>query len=134
MLLVLAGALLAVAPALLEPAAAQAAEASVLTVGDSVMLGAKWQLQHRGVAVDAKESRFPRAGVDVVRSRTARVRPTDVVIHLGTNGQLVQRDCRALVRAAAGAERVYLMTIKAPRDYARRNNAVIRSCATFRCG
>lgn len=114
---------LAVAPG------AHAATSGILTVGDSVMLGAKWQLQHHGVAVDAQQSRFPRAGVEVVRSRSARVQPTDVVIHLGTNGRLVERDCRALVRAAGGAERVYLVTIKAPRDYARRNNAVIRSCA-----
>lgn len=126
--LVVLGLALGLGSGLLGPARAQAAE-GVLAVGDSVMLGAKWQLQRNGVAVDAKESRFPRAGVDVVRSRTARTKPTDVVIHMGTNGQLSERDCRALVRAASGAERVHLVTIKAPRDYARRNNAVIRSCA-----
>lgn len=111
--------------ALAAPAAAHAAE-GILTVGDSVMLGAKSELRKRDVTVDAAESRFPRSGVAVIRSRAAA---TDVVIHLGTNGQLIERDCIALVKAASKAQRVYLMTIKAPRDYAKRNNRVIRSCA-----
>ena len=113
----------------LVPAHAQAST-GILAVGDSVMLGAKWQLQHRGVTVDAVESRFPRNGVSVVQRKARRSAASDVVIHLGTNGQLVELDCRALVKAASGAERVYLVTIKAPRDYAKRNNAVIRSCAS----
>lgn len=114
--------------ALTSPAhATQGSAASgILTIGDSVMLGAKWQLQQHGVTVDAAKSRFPRDGVRVLRGKRGA---SDVVIHLGTNGQLVARDCRALVTAADAAERVYLVTIRAPRDYARRNNAVIRSCA-----
>ena len=106
------------------PVTAQAAD-GILTVGDSVMLGAKWQLTNHGVKVDAKESRFPRMGVAIVQSKSA----SDVVIHLGTNGQLIERDCKALVKAAVHADRVYLMTIQAPRDYAKRNNAVILTCA-----
>lgn len=106
-------------------APAASAQGEAIAIGDSVMLGAKWQLQHRGIRVDAKQSRFPAAGIPALR---ARAHASDAVIHLGTNGQLRLADCRALVRAAR-AERTYLVTIKAPRDYARRNNAVIRECA-----
>jgi lysophospholipase L1-like esterase len=118
---------LAISIAMVGIAAPAHADGRIVTIGDSVMLGAKWQLQRNGVIVDAAKSRFPRAGVSVIRSKSGR---SDVVIHLGTNGQLIERDCQAMVRAASKAERVYLVTIAAPRDYAKRNNAVIRKCAS----
>lgn len=105
------------------PGAASAAEGGIAAVGDSVMLGARWQLERRGVDVDAVKSRSARAGIDVPG------RPSDVVIHLGTNGPMSLRECRRLVAGAPDGARVHLVTLAAPRPWIDGNNMVLRACA-----
>src|SRR6188472_2505367 len=73
-----------------------------LGIGDSVMLGAKWELRARGFhVVDAVVSRqFVRAPALVTYWRRQGTLPTNVVIHLGNNGTVDLSVCYHAVRAA----------------------------------
>lgn len=116
----LLGSLLAVAPTVPVHAADPP---EVVAVGDSVMLGARWELERRDVDVDAVKSRSARVGIDIPG------RPDDVVIHLGTNGPMTLRECRRLVGSAPKGARVHLVTLAAPRRWIAGNNMVLRACA-----
>jgi hypothetical protein len=128
--LLVAGALLGLAA--LAPAAHAADEPGSLdaiTVGDSVQLGAKWVLLKRGVdIVDAKVSRQAATGPDLLRKRGTKL-PTNVVIHLGTNGSYSLEDCKEMVRIAGPERRVFMLTISVPRRWEKVNNETIRRCA-----
>ncbi len=71
-----------VAVALVATGSASAAKAYAL--GDSVMLGAKTQLEKRGIRTDATVSRQFSSGVAILEAkRAAGTLPKRVVIHLG---------------------------------------------------
>ena len=120
------------ATAALAPAAAAAqAEPSLdaITVGDSVQLGAKWVLLKKGVdIVDAKVSRQAATGPGLLRKRGEKL-PTNVVIHLGTNGSYALEDCKDMVKIAGPDRRVFMLTISVPRRWEKVNNDTIRRCA-----
>lgn len=99
-----------------------------IAIGDSVMLGAADELRDRGFRVDATESRQAYKGPGLLRSRAGSL-PTNVVVHLGTNGTFPLSTCRAIVRAAGPQRRVFLVNVSVPRSWERSNNAVIRDCA-----
>lgn len=100
-----------------------------ITIGDSVQLGARSVLQSKGVAiVDAKKNRQASTGPDLLRKRGDRL-PTNVVVHLGTNGGYSLQDCKDMVRIAGPDRKVYLLTIAVPRKWESVNNATIRQCA-----
>ena len=102
---------------------------STITIGDSVMLGARWVLRKRGVAVvDAKESRQAYTAPGLMKRRGARLQ-SNVVVHLGTNGSFSTSICKDIMLAAGPARRVFMVTIAVPRSWERRNNALIRRCA-----
>lgn len=103
------------------------ADVKALAIGDSVMLGAKWTLKKRDIAVDAAVSRQASSGPGIVKRRAARL-PASVVIHLGTNGTLRARDCHAVMARAGQARTVYWMTVAAKRSWVPGNNRVIREC------
>lgn len=118
---VLAGAIV-IAPA------ASADNLDAIAIGDSVMLGAKSQLRERGVdVVDAAVSRQAATGPGLVRQRGQKL-PEHVVVHLGTNGTYTLKMCKQLVRAAGKQRRVYLVTVKVPRQWESVNNDMLRSC------
>ena len=96
-------------------------------IGDSVMLGARTALRDTGFRVDAIESRQSYAGPALVRKKGAAL-PTNVVVHLGTNGTFPLSTCKSIVRAAGPDRRVFLVTIYVPRSWQDSNNAVIRQC------
>ncbi len=99
-------------------------------IGDSVMLGARDALIARGFRVNAEVSRQFDDSVRLVRQLAAGGHlPVNVIVHLGTNGLIDGADCDALVRAAGGGRRVYLVTVKVPRPYRDADNARIRACA-----
>jgi hypothetical protein len=99
-------------------------------IGDSVMLGAKEELQARGFRVNAVTSRQFHDGVVLVRSMAAAgTLPRRVVVHLGTNGVYYEGDCGRLVRAAGSHRSVWLVTLKVPRPYRRWMNHMLRHCA-----
>jgi hypothetical protein len=101
----------------------------VAAYGDSVMLGAKAELTARGVTVDAVESRQFHSGVSVVRNAVAKgTLPKNVVVHLGTNGSLAVKDCRAIVDAAGPERRVFFVTAHAPRSWIAGDNANLVAC------
>ena len=97
-------------------------------VGDSVMLGARSNLKDAGFGVDATESRQAYTGPALLRKKGDRL-PTNVVVHLGTNGTYPLSTCKALVKAAGPNRRVFLVTVHVPRSWERSNNRTIRACA-----
>lgn len=112
--------LLAFAPA------AQAAS-DRLALGDSVMLGAANELRDLGFRVDATESRQAYSGPALLRGRGDAL-PTNVVVHLGTNGTFPLSTCKAIVRVAGPDRRVFFVNISVPRSWEKGNNAVLRQC------
>lgn len=101
--------------------------------GDSVMLGAKSQLQARGFRVDAHESRQAYSAPAAMRKRVDTL-PHDIVVHMGTNGTFPRQTCDALVRALTPEHRLYLVTVHVRRPWAKSNNAMIRSCVADHAG
>ncbi len=101
--------------------------------GDSVMLGAKSQLQADGFRVDAHESRQAYSAPATMRKRAARL-PRDVVVHMGTNGTFPRSTCDALVKALTPDHRLFLVTVHVRRPWAASNNAMIRSCVKAHAG
>lgn len=111
------------------PSAAQAVPDGTITIGDSVMLGARWALEKQGIdVVDAKKSRQASTGASLVRAHGASL-PRNVVVHLGTNGVFPDNTCRDLVAAAGPQRHVYLLTLNVPRKWESTNNVKIRRCA-----
>lgn len=107
---------------------ALAKDLDAIAIGDSVMLGAKSQLQKAGVeTVDAKVSRQASSGVDLIRGRGSNL-PRHVVVHLGTNGTHSVKTCKSMVRAAGKNRTVYLVNFKVPRPWERVNNKILRKC------
>ena len=80
-----------------------------LAIGDSVMLGAKGELVARGFRVNATVSRQFRDAVPLVERLKAEGRlRRKVVIHLGTNGILIQAaDCNRISEIAGPNRTVY---------------------------
>lgn len=109
---------------------AEAAPRGRFALGDSVMLGAKPNLQHKGFRVDASISRQVSGGISVLRRKAddGSLR-TNVVVHLGTNGTFTKSQCRAMRSAVGKQRRLFLVTVKVPRSWERSNNKVISRCA-----
>lgn len=115
------------------PIASAADDLDAIAFGDSVMLGAKSQLKNVGVGkVDAKVSRQAYTGPGLLRDKGARL-PEHIVVHLGTNGTYTMKMCKQLVRAAGKGRTVYLVNLKVPRSWEKRNNRMLSKCdAKFR--
>ncbi len=124
-----AGLLLAAFAAVgMAPSAAAAAPSrDRYAVGDSVMLGARTALKSEGFGVDAAVSRQAYSGPALLRKKGAKL-PTNVVVHLGTNGSFPLSTCKSLVRAAGPDRRVFLVTVHVRRSWAKPNNTMMRRC------
>ncbi len=120
-------------PALPSPARDSAAS-SIITIGDSVMLGARWVLKKDGIAVvDALKNRQASAGSALLKKRGSSL-PMNVVVHLGTNGTFTADDCTGMISAAGPTRRVFFLTLAVPRRWEAKNNAVIRECVAAHPG
>ena len=109
---------------------ATASELNAVAVGDSVMLGAKSELQRIGVGkVDAKVSRQASSGPALVKKLAANPDIKFVVVHLGTNGSYSVETCRETVRAAGLGRTVFLINLKVPRKWENLNNSLMKKCA-----
>jgi peptidoglycan/LPS O-acetylase OafA/YrhL len=99
-----------------------------VAIGESVMLGAKTQLEDQGFVVDAAESRQGKEVVDVLaRMRAAGQLGNTVVIHIGTNGE-VSDDTFAAIMANLPPEEVksvWFLTVRADREWIDGNNSRI---------
>jgi peptidoglycan/LPS O-acetylase OafA/YrhL len=99
-----------------------------LAIGESVMLGAKAQLEAKGFVVDAAESR---QGKDLVNElaqlRTAGRLGNTVVIHIGTNGEVSDETFAAIMANLPPEEvkAVCFLTVKADRVWIEGNNGRI---------
>jgi hypothetical protein len=84
-----------------------------LAIGDSVMLGAARKLAHAGFEVDAREGRFMRSALRILRTRrrTDR-RPSVVVVALGTNYPARYREIRTALHLLGRGRRLALVTPK----------------------
>ena len=98
------------------------------------MVGAREELQRRGVRVNAVLSRQFDDAVGIVRrlQRAGTLR-RKLIVHLGTNGILVDpADCNAISRIAGPNRRVYLVTNTGPTRYPevrRTQNRRLAACA-----
>jgi hypothetical protein len=85
-----------------------------IAIGESVMLGAKPQLEKAGFVVDAAESRQAKNVIDVVaRLRAAHRLGNVVVIHVGTNGTVTDEDFAAIMKNLPPEEvkQVWFLTV-----------------------
>jgi hypothetical protein len=118
----------AVCAVLPAPPAVAVPSADRIAIGDSVMLGARSALKAKGFRVDAATSRQSYSGPALLRERSDSL-PTNVVVHLGTNGTFPLSTCKAIVRAAGPDRRVFLVTVHAKRSWVKGNNRAIKQCA-----
>ncbi|MEO7370294.1 MAG: acyltransferase family protein, partial [Ilumatobacteraceae bacterium] len=99
-----------------------------IAIGESVMLGAKSQLEAYGFVVDAAESR---QGTDVIplvaALRAAGRIGNTVVIHIGTNGDVSDATFTAIMDSLPAAEvhSVCFLTVRANRAWIDGNNGRI---------
>lgn len=104
-----------------------------LAIGDSVMLGAAEELQGAGFAVDAAESRAFSTGIDIIRTLTAQGSlPEELVVHLGTNGAILESEMSELMELIAPIPKVLLIENDVPRDYETTNNSLMVNAASSR--
>jgi hypothetical protein len=99
--------------------AAEAIPSGRYAIGDSVMLGAKPQ--------------FSEAVHIVKRKKAHGLLRRKIVIHLGTNGVLVQAsDCDTISRVAGRHRHVFLVTVTGPTKYPKirkAQNVRLKACA-----
>ena len=97
-------------------------------IGESVMLGAKSQLEAKGFKVDAAESRQGKELVDVLAHlRAAAQLGNIVVIHIGTNGEVSDETFAAIMANLPPNEvkTVWFLTVRANLAWVDGNNARI---------
>jgi len=112
-----------------EGAGAAAPPRQDSAIGDSVMLGAASELRAAipAISVDAVVSRQWTAGVSTVDQMRAggRLGPK-LVVGLGTNGTVSAAQFDAMERAAAGAQRLVVVSVRVPRPWQDEVNATLR--------
>lgn len=110
------------------PGAAQAAPPpGRIVIGDSVAGMNPAVLKKHGFRVNFTVSRQFSDAPRVMRGLGSRL-PRNVVIHLGTNGNVSLSTCRQVVRLAGAQRRVFLVTVRVPRSWEGPNNRVLRAC------
>ena len=86
-----------------------------LALGDSVMLGAADELADEGIVVSAEVSRQMKSMVPVVQQLRDEGRlGDDVIVHLGTNGDLSDETVSQFFGALTGVRQVLVLTVLAP--------------------
>ena len=122
-----------VAPAQPAPTVPQA---TVLAIGDSVMLAAQHAIAELGaghVWVDAAVGRQIDDGLDVLqryREQGSLAAVSAVVIHLGTNGAFKPEQLDRLLALVEGVPRVVLINVRVPKPWEGESNATINAGST----
>jgi hypothetical protein len=97
-------------------------------VGESVMLGAKPDLEAHGITTVAEVSKGPDWELQQLQLAKTKYRITHgVVIQLGTNGTVTREQYDAVINQFSDLNLVVVMTVKAPKPWIAGNNAIIRS-------
>lgn len=82
-----------------------------LAIGDSVMIAAAHRIAREGFEVDAREGRFMRSAIRVLRTRRrTHARPHTVVVALGTNFPPTSREIRKALRLLGRHRKLALVT------------------------
>lgn len=98
--------------------------------GDSVVLSGKVALEKAvpGVAIDAAVSRQPKLIAKRIRKRRDALRlGNDIVIHMGTNGRIMERDLRPILESLRDRHRVVVVGVAVPRPWMAPSNRLIRT-------
>jgi hypothetical protein len=99
-----------------------------LAVGESVMLGAKPNMDANGIRTVAEVSKD--VGWEIQQLQLARSKfniSRGVVVQLGTNGTVTREQYDAVLAEVSDVPLVVVMTVKAPRPWIAGNNEIIRS-------
>jgi hypothetical protein len=97
-------------------------------VGESVMLGAKPDLDAKGIATVAEVSKGPDWTLQQLQLAKTKYNITNgVVIQLGTNGTVTREQYDAVLNQFPTLNRIVVMTVKAPKPWIAGNNEIIRS-------
>ncbi|MEI8240797.1 MAG: hypothetical protein WCI22_15395, partial [Actinomycetota bacterium] len=103
--------------------------AKYLSIGESVMVGARNQLTTAGVTVNAKEKRGPNATLAVIlalKQFGTIGKGTQLVIQVGTNGPVTDAQFQAIIDAIPlDVKKVVFMTVHAPVGWVGGNNVKI---------
>lgn len=97
-------------------------------VGDSVLLGARFQLERsiRGAQTDAEVGRQAAAILQRTRElQTEQLLAPTVLLHLGTNGYVTESQLRRSLRELADRHRVIVVNANAPRRWVPENNDML---------
>ena len=103
-----------------------------MAFGDSVLLGARPQLQKTigGLQVDAAIGRQADALLKRLQAQHAQdPLALPVILHLGTNGFVAERQLRAMLAELHDSPRVLLVNAHAPRRWVEPNNAILARVA-----
>lgn len=126
----------AAAPSATAPAAGapplEAGGREITIIGDSVMLGARDYFQRAlpGVQVDAVVGRqFSEAPKLVAQLRARGALGHTVVLHLGTNGYIVENHFREVLRQLQDRRRVVVVDVHAARRWTEQNNEIVTRVA-----
>jgi peptidoglycan/LPS O-acetylase OafA/YrhL len=109
---------------------------NIFAVGDSVMLGTKPELTHYfpQIDVDAEVGRQASQSLEVVHN-FKRIKPQALdyaVIHLGTNGYIVESQFKSLLKEFENCKKILVINIFADRRWTDENNQLIeRSVKDF---
>jgi hypothetical protein len=95
----------------LHPPEVEKAKPPPLAIGDSVMIAAARRLARGGFEVDAREGRFMRSALRMLRTRRRKgTRPDVVVVALGTNFPATFREIRTALRLLGPGRKLALVT------------------------
>ena len=111
-----------------EPATTAGGPIRITAVGDSVMLGAAYQLASdiAGIDLDAAVGRQVSEAIAVLRQRKASGQLGDIVLlHIGNNGTFTDAQFDEIVEIAGAGRRIIFLNLKVPRAWEEPNNAVI---------
>ena len=110
------------------PAPQLPAGTRVLAIGDSVMLGAAYQLGATlgSVEIDAAVGRQSASAINVLNAyRAGGGLPSVVIIDIGNNGTITPRQIDSVMEALDGVARVIFVTVRVDRPWEEGNNANI---------
>ena len=109
---------------------------TVLTIGDSVMLGAQARIKRsfgQQVTIDAQESRsWFKAPEELALFATAAQPPKVLILHLGNNGAPETATLKQIIKATRNIPVVVLVTVSVPRRYETVANERIRDVVKLR--
>lgn len=106
---------------------ALAAPSGRIIIGDSVTGMNAPALKQRGFTVNYSVSRQFSTLPGILRSYGSKL-PSNVVVHLGTNGTISLATCQAAVKQAGSKRTVFFVTVRVPRSWEDSNNATLRKC------